>query len=199
MSEIAELIDFLQDADLDSAELKELVKLLTSEGMTEPVRRKVRSVLAKVANKENQDLEQYEKALDIVEKYDADIADIMHKAEQKLKKIDMETNATLDTLQRKTGEDVDAAKGGATLLIHSEDVVPATAALTTPLPPMPAMSPKEAAAAVLPSARMLTSTVSPTSSPAAPIMPANEPLPVTMTPLPSTPIAPPAVTEPAAA
>ncbi len=211
-NEIAELIDFLQEAELDGKELQELVGLLTDQGMTEPVRRRVRSVLVRIANKENEDLERYERALDIVTTHDENVEKIIHEAEQSLNRIDMETNATLDVLQRKIGEDVDAAKGGATLLLHTEDVdasaatppitpaavVPTSEPATTSTP-MPAMSPKESVALAMASARAPQTPVSPTSSPAystPPSYPSNQPLPATMAPLPPTPIAPPAVTEP---
>lgn len=215
MDDIAELISELQELNLDPAELNLLVTTLTTEGLTESVRRKIRSVMMDAINKEAADIERYEKALDAIEERDVVVETAGKKTDQALNRINMQTKSELDTLGRKVSEDVDAAKGGATLLLHTEDVAggqPSVAPVqdTTATPPsvVPApveMSPKQAAMAAMQPAPAASAPISPTTNPTLPSSPSlpgystNQPLPATMAPLPPTPIAPPAVTEPAAA
>ena len=194
---IAELIAFLQGLDLEDVELSELVTSLTSVGLTETTRRKVRTVLMRVVNQDLSDLERYEKALDIVNERDTEVEAIIHNGEQQLNRIDMKAKAELDKIERDVNEDTEAAKGGATLLLHTEDVVIDEKSMDTIVS---TISPKEAVGAVV-AAGKVPASVLPISASLVPNglnVLADSSLPATLASLPSTAIAPPAVTNPGA-
>lgn len=197
---VAELIQLLQDLNLPEPELDELTERLTAEGLTEPVRRRVRATLMRVANREFQALEKDERAYDILKRRDETVATIKQRTEQALNRADLQTTAKLEILNRHVTEDVAASKAGATLLLHTDDVAVAPVATPELATSRIAVSPKAAAAAVIEAAKQGNgSSVSPISapsplfSPSLPTLPKGDPVPATMAPLPPTPIAPPAV------
>jgi len=206
---VSDVLLLLQDLGLPDQELDELTTALAKEGLSESVTRRVQRVLMREANLQFSKLQSYQQAHDLLVERDAKIAEIEKSATQDMNKLAMQTDAKLDSIGRKLGEDDVAAKGGATLLLHSDDITPATtphsaepaAAESAPaddsvsapiVEPMQTISPKEAAAAVIESSRVPAMPVSPTSFAAAPIM-SNEPdtgaMSVTNTPLPKTSIA----------
>lgn len=124
MTDVSEIISLLQDLELDEKELTELVTSITEEGLTESVKRRLRSTLMNAANRDVKIIEQYEQALDIINKYDAEAEKIVHEGEQTLNQLDLKTKSKLETFDRKINEDATASKVGATLLLHSDDVAP---------------------------------------------------------------------------
>ena len=185
---VSELVAFLQDLELDDAVLDELVTMLAKEGLTEKTCRRVQSVLANTSSRDFAELEKQEKILDLIVERDAAIDKIVHESDQEMGRIDMKTMSTLNGLKRKVNEDVEASEAGATLLLHSDDVVSDESPTN-----VPAMSPKQAASAVIEASKSAASLVSPdpmTGMPVTNDVPASANVPVTLSPLPPTPMAP---------
>lgn len=202
---LADLLVVLQQLELDPKELDELTDALTTDGLTESVRRRVQAVLVRESAVRFPRLQALEQAEDLLEVRDATMTALTKSAEQSLNRLELQTKAKFETIRRKVNEDKTATDAGATLLLHTDDVAPTEAPSAStksagPTAPVE-LSPKQAAATTIAAAKA-SPTILPgsqpiqPSSPSLPEIPAHQPLPVTVAPLPPTPIAPPAVTEP---
>lgn len=198
---VTELLQLLQELDFSEAELGELTAKLTTDGLTESVRRQVLAALMRQASADFTHLSAYEQAVDLLKERDAQLTNLKQTTVQAINRATLQANAKLDHIERVVTEDAQAAKGGATLLLHSDDVNPSVLRSSSP----PALSPKQAAQLAVtarvrpvnpPQFSPAIHPIAP-SSPSLPHLPSSQPLPATVAPLPPTPIAPPAVTEPA--
>jgi hypothetical protein len=197
---VTDLLQLLQELDLPESELDELTTALTSDGLTEPVRRRVLALLMRQASADFGQLTAYERAIDLIKDRDTQLTSLKRSAEQTMSRATLEANAKLDRIERVIGEDAQAAKGGATLLLHTDDVRPPERVSASA-----ELSPKQAAALMVPQRSRPVAPPQPMpgisplspSSPSLPHLSPFQPLPATVAPLPPTPIAPPAVTEPA--
>lgn len=200
---VTELLQLFQELDLSEAELGELTTKLTTEGLTESVRRQALALLMRQAGTDFAQLSAYDQAIDLLRERDAKLTSLKQTTIQTINRATLQANAKLDHIERVVTEDAQAAKGGATLLLHSDDVNPSVLSSSS----SSELSPKQAAAlAVRPKARPINPpqfhpVINPIvpSSPSLPHLPSSQPLPATVAPLPPTPIAPPAITEPTAA
>ena len=200
---VTETIELLEDLNLPDAELSSLVESLTKDGLTETNRRQVHVVLMREAGKLDKDVRAYEEALDILTERDKKIADIKKTTEQAIGRTNMQIKSKLEALGRDAKEDTEAEQAGATLLLHTDDVI-ADSENPSVLAPVaaPSMSPKEAMNAVTAAAEPKNSNqgISPIATPMnpTPSFPVDDSSSPTLAPLPPTPMAPLAVTEPGA-
>ncbi len=204
-SPLADLLVVLQQLELDPKELDELTDALTTDGLTESVRRRVQAVLVRESTNRFPRLQALEQAEDLLRVRDAKITALTKSAEQSLNRLELQTKAKFESIRRKVGEDKAATDAGATLLLHTDDVAPADTPIAAPKSTASsapvALSPKQAAATAIMAAKASPTIVPGSdpiqpSSPSLPELPTHQPLPATVAPLPPTPIAPPAVTEP---
>lgn len=197
---IAELVELLEDLKLDQSELDDLTEKLVTDGVTESIRRQLLAVFVRELGAKHELTSRYEQALDLMAERDAKLGEISHTTTQALNRLEQQTTAQFSKLERHVDEDVEASKGGATLLLHTDDVTPTDQPqVTAPSVTAPVdLSPKQAAATAIAAAK--ASPITPVSPVDAPIyaqptnfpqLPGSQPLPPTMTPLPPTPIVPP--------
>ncbi len=109
---IAEIIELLEDLQLERSELDALSSTLATDGLTEAVRRKVLAVFVRELGTKHEKVSRYERALDALRECDAQIEQVTSASMQTLNRLDQQTMAQFDTLERRISEDVSAARAG---------------------------------------------------------------------------------------
>ncbi len=188
--DIADLIVLIQELEIDEPTRRRLIESVSTKGLTEADKREIQGILVQHIDRDYKGLTAYQAIEDLLIARDNELETVKKETEQALGRVTMKADAQLSSLERKIDEDISAASGGATLLLHSDDVAP-LAVRDQPVAPAvsTAPSPKDAARVV----------VNATKVSAAPAAQVDDSVPATLAPLPATPIAPPAITEPTAA